>query len=945
MNTSVLLSVLLSLYPATTSAQTSEAKPKQRQARASDSKARKAKRVLIAQAAPAPAPKPPAPAPAAPPAAPAPAAPPAAAAPAPAAPPAAAPAAPPAAEAPPAEAAPPAAAPPAEAAPPPAAEAPPAGEPIPSDVPPEETGDVPYQDTEEDVIRVTVDRREKDIQDYSGSATVLGEQSFDRLGITNIRNMSNTNPYVEIGVQEGNAEVFIRGIGSTNNTELGDPAVATHIDGVYIPRPRGVGSMVFDINRVEVNRGPQGTLYGRNSIGGTLNVVTNEPKFKELAAEATVQLGNYKQRVLQGMLNVPVGETLAVRLALFSEVHSAFFKNAGPIHTLEPAESANHYAYRASAKWQPFDALTIRVTHDMTREGGTGYTGSNYDGPLTAGILPEEVPDPRAVWYRGPQGMQDLKHWGITGDIGLDLKALSVKYVGSYRDLDYRQITHGNAGVDYHGKPAPDLDNWSTSYWHTTSKSVVQELRLVAPDTARFRWTVGGFFFNEEQKGFLGSTNDKTNGFSGVEFTMPDMHSHSYAGFADGTFDITDAIRALAGVRVTTEKKERTGIGHVYSFGSQEGTPSLPDFRFGTEGFRWAEWDRTNYSGGADAAMPPFDAFTNGVANFGVRDTILEALAEDRATIPGGNLNPQKGESDDTFFDFRVGGEIDFTPDNMMYVTFTTGHKSGGFNDNVTIPATPDPNGPTVSVAPSYKPETLYSLEIGSKNELMDKTITANASAFWYSYKDQQFQSIVALAPPPEDGGSPPASSIRYNAASSRVLGLEVDARVKLPLDFLATLQALLMNAEFTEGEVADTRIGFDAQSQGKFPLEGNKLMRSPTLAINYSIGQTITTGIGYFDWLLMGQTKTKQYMTVFNGEGRDKDGNINPSLSDVVPSYTRFDASVGYTHSEGRLRLEGFVTNLNDVTHMTSIINTPGLNLRFFNPPRQYGMRMTVYL
>ncbi len=108
---------------------------------------------------------------------------------------------------------------------------------------------------------------------------------------------------------------------------------------------------------------------------------------------------------------------------------------------------------------------------------------------------------------------------------------------------------------------------------------------------------------------------------------------------------------------------------------------------------------------------------------------------------------------------------------------------------------------------------------------------------------------------------------------------------------------------------------------------------------------QTIPTDIGKFDWGVSLQTRSQQYMTVFNGNGRDSKGVVNPNLSDVVPSYTRIDVSAGYTRPDGRLRLEAFCTNLTDVIYMTSLINTPNLNLRFFNPPRQIGARITVQL
>ena len=126
--------------------------------------------------------------------------------------------------------------------------------------------------------------------------------------------------------------------------------------------------------------------------------------------------------------------------------------------------------------------------------------------------------------------------------------------------------------------------------------------------------------------------------------------------------------------------------------------------------------------------------------------------------------------------------------------------------------------------------------------------------------------------------------------------------------------------------------------------VKGLVLPRSPKLTVNYSVGQNIQTDFGYFDWILSAQTRSKYFMTVFNGDGRDNMGNINPNLSDSQPLYTRLDAGVGYTRPNGKMRFELVGNNLTNSTYLTSLINTPGLNLRFFNSPRQYGARLLVF-
>lgn len=809
-------------------------------------------------------------------------------------------------------------------------EAPPGSEEAAGEAPPAQSE--PAFDENLDVIVVTVERREQNLQDYAGSATAFSEKDLERGNVTSVRTLNTATPYVQIGTQEGNTEIFIRGVGSDYNTELGDPAVATHIDGVYIPRPRGVGSMFFDLERVEINRGPQGTLRGRNATAGSLNIVTAKPRLGEWDASGSVQLGNYWQRLSRAMVNIPIGEKVALRFATFTENRDPFYKNVGPIHTLQAAESADTFGWRAGVKWQPAKKLTVTVQNDYTHEGGTGFIGSTYTPAFDAGYSAKDVKNPRDNIYRGGQASQLLRHWGVNGDITLDLGSVLIGYLGSYRDLNYQQNQGSTAGVNFPGRLAmlgpTDLDNWSSTYWHSTSKAIIQELRIYAPPTQRVRWTAGGFFFKEEQSVFLGTTADQSAGFAGVEFNMPKVSGRSFAGFLDLTADIIDRLRGTAGVRVTNESKSRRGIGNIYSFtGAAEDTV----FRNGTEGFRYRGLDRkdtTRVGGNAD--------YTRGIAATGVRDT-LPGLLDSGGLQLGNNINPQTGDYEATFVDYRFGLDFDVTDDNLLYVSFGTGHKSGGFNDTFF-----DKNGQPI--AQGYDPEVLYSTEVGTKNAFLDKRLIANLSGFWYHYRDQQFQ-IVQQVEQTGTEGSVAATAVRLNAANSRILGLEADITARLPYGFQGTIAGLLLDARFMEGKIVDSRFSAGDDGPPEVDLEGNRLPRAPVASMNYSLAQAIDTAVGLFDWMVSAQTKSKQYMTVYNGNQAFADANNDQALNDQVGRYTRLDANIGYARPDRRLRIDIFGSNLTDVTYMTTLNTSPDLQRRFFNTPRQFGARLTVSL
>jgi iron complex outermembrane receptor protein len=845
-----------------------------------------------------------------------------------------------------AEAAPPAAAPPVlppAEAPPPAAppvlpvQAAPVADPsvdAASAQTPPAGGFVDQRDTGE-VVKVTIDRRSKSIQEYSGSAEAFTEADLERKGVTSMRELTAATPYIEIGAAEGNIEIYMRGVGNSNDTEIGDPSAAVHIDGIYIPRPRGLGTMFYDLERVEISRGPQGTLRGRNATAGTMNIISAQPKLGQWGASGTFQYGSYNQRLSKGMVNIPIGDKLALRIATFSERRDPFYKNENGTSNIRAAEDADTFAYRASLKWQPTDRVSVVLRHDNTLERGTGWVGSNVTEPLQNGILPEEIPNVRSLQFVGVQPSQSLDHLGVSAAINIDLGVVNLEILNSYRYLKYNQDTGTTNGVNYNGKLPGDLDRYAQSVWDTRSKSVVNELRIFSPDSSRFRWTVGGFNLYESQYVFLGQVVDKGFGYAGAEYNHPDVVDGAVAGYADGTVDILKDLRALAGIRVTHDYKHRNGVGYGFSYGCIAAGQSGYDpacvsgqNRFGTEGFRFAGMGRTNYTATPGGSV---NDFLNGIAQFGARDTLLKTITQPGASPP--QVVEQHGQTQSTFVDFRVGVEKNLALQNLLYLTFTTGHKAGGFNDTLNI------NGKTA--APEFGPEAVYATELGSKNQFLNKKVTLNAAGFWYEYHDYQSSAIESF------GAGPDAyrTSVRKNTGAARIMGLDVEALAHLPAGLTGRVAGALLNARFLGADVVDTRVSYDPAQQPVVNLKGKYLPRAPVLGITYGLEQTIPTPVGYFDWSVSGQTKSKMYMTQFNGEGKDYSGNVNPLFSDVIPWTTRFDASIGYIRPQGGIHLEAFVANLTNMTYMTSILNAPGLNLRFYNPPRQLGLRMTMDL
>lgn len=506
-------------------------------------------------------------------------------------------------------------------------------------------------------IVVTVERRQQTLQDLAGTAAAISGDVLKTLGLQRVQDLDGKIPGLSVANNQGNIEIYIRGVGSSNNTELGDPAAATHLNGVYVPRPSGFGAAFFDIERVEVNIGPQGTLRGRNATAGSVNIIPWAPGIGVWDASLEASYGNFDEVTLEGVINAPVTEKSALRVAGFYREHDSRLNNVTPdsdelglsVPTSEDegvgvAEAADDYAVRAAYKIEFFDDFEFTVTGDFISQQGTGYTGVNFANPLGNGIDPDDIEDPRDVFGRAFTPDQDTEHWGIVGNLKYDGEWFNVEYISSFRDLvyDYEFVTP--AGPNYPGaletfEPFDStFDNFSRVRFITDSESLIQELRLLSDEDQRLTWATGFFFFKEDQRTFLGTTGDRNPFFTGVEFNQT-TDTISYSFYGDATYSITDKLRLTGGLRYTRDEKERFGVNARYQF-IVGGAGFQPiGVGHGTENFEFNALDREVFNPDTDgngdlSDEEVLDFFFDGVAQFGDRDG-LDNIFGDREIVPG----------------------------------------------------------------------------------------------------------------------------------------------------------------------------------------------------------------------------------------------------------------------------------------------------------------------
>ena len=561
-------------------------------------------------------------------------------------------------------------------------------------------------------VRVTAQRRETDLQQTPAAISVLSGDALALRRMNDSLALNDAVPNLKVGYNGGGSlQITIRGIGSTNDTETGNPAVSFNVDGVYMARSRSALQLFHDVERVEVLRGPQGTLYGRNATAGSINVISRKP-VGHVESAAGIELGNYSLLRASAMLNVPLGSTVAVRGAIQTEQHDGYYRNtrAANAATRTDYYDAENFAGRLHFSWRPGDALSLLLSADTTRLRGVG----DVEAPLGDAYRAEPF-----VFAVASDGQQHTDNSGVTGTLEWQLSGARLTYIGAYReDESHRVAGMPDMPLTTTVPPCVATDGISGgcneftfySYEHSTS----HELRLDGT-AGRLDWLLGGYSFSEGNRVYLG-VFPLTLGFM-----QPEVSEKSDAVFGQATWHFGPRLRGTGGLRYTHDRKARHG--GTYLFGQQTGeTYTCP------------------WGGGLNAP-----AFGPG----GIPAFMIDPLSA------GCLLNPNQADFGWDHVDWKLGAEYDLTPASLLYLNAATGYKAGGYGDGA------PPNNH------DYGPEDLLAYEIGSKNRLLNDRLQLNVSGFYYDYSDFQVSGIVLV------NGQPSQSTL--NAQRAELYGVEAE--------------------------------------------------------------------------------------------------------------------------------------------------------------------------
>lgn len=649
-------------------------------------------------------------------------------------------------------------------------------------------------------VQVTATRVETDSMKTPVAVTAFDQETLEQQGVQNVRDLANMVPNMDIATINGQSTpiISLRGVRSTNETELGDPAVGVHLDGIYSPRMQGVLGLMFDNERVEILRGPQGTLFGRNSTVGSINIISAKPKLDAKDQRVWLQYGNYNAPELQGMYNMPISETVAVRFAgryfqrdsyidgywdpnqfdqrfigdrvagadviapgsfddctgprcqTRTQKENFFVDDTGDsIRALVPADSddfymdAKEWAYRGSLLWKPWSKpMSLNVSFQHFRSDSSGGIDLVNCEKLRGRPVYELDADSQLV-------LDDDGNPIVTG-------------VNDCSTIFPRDDTY-QAVVNTPGRFFLDI------------KYLRSEFNWDIKDDLKFVFLAGG---EDQERESAQDMEQSLNAWDQAMFFLPGTGSRSWMGeaqlqsYGDKKFNwIVGANRfyektstigffdnALDEKSYWNQPNRSTNAWAVFGQGTYSFTPRWHL----TLGFRHSDETKQDKGGrtylcrpGNDCA-PDLARETIDFASRFDRDSLAELPTDyfaDPSIYPEFTSNDNRGSWSHN--DWRIGLDYELD-DTLLYSYLASGFKSGGIGDvfqGTTVDGDIDENGrpfvvstEEITVRTGFEPEEVVTLELGLKQRLLDGKLNITGAYFFSDYKDMQYASVGSLA-------------------------------------------------------------------------------------------------------------------------------------------------------------------------------------------------------
>lgn len=744
-------------------------------------------------------------------------------------------------------------------------------------------------------ITVTARKREEGLQDTPVAITAFTGEMIENRFIDDLSQIEAFTPNLtfdssaNISGSNSAASVFIRGVGQSDFQLTTDPGVGIFIDGAYVSRGVGGTMDLIDIERIEVLKGPQGTLFGKNTIGGAISITTRKPA-EEFGGKVTLTAGEFNRYEARASIDLPITDQLLSKLSVSSVKSDGYVERIAPRNLSDSfgVYENNHHsgdlgdddvlAGRLDLLWLVNEDLTARFILEGTRERENGSPlvavginpNSAFNGFWNGVIAPQLAPelgsaaffneqylthDPYKTFSTMDQASElDMYALNLTLDWTVN-ERLDVKSITSYRDVD----SYFTRDFDY--SPLAHSPSFNVFEFETFSQEFQFSGDLFQE---KMHWMLGVFYFEEE-----GSDNNSPRFPVVFIRSGGSVDNDSFGVFISTTYDVTDRLSVTAGVRYSDENVRFTPDQVV-----------LEDGRIGISA----------------GYVPNFAKFD---------PTIAPPLPPFGPTLVGDRVLPfEEAEQDEEKVTPSVSVQYRWSDALLTYLSYSEGFKNGGFTQRV-FPPRPD--------IPPYDPEEVEVYEIGFKMQAFDNRVRFNGAAFFTDYSDLQFTVNDGVAP-----------TIR-NVAKAEIKGVELELTALLTryLEYSGGLGYI--DAEYTNIDASALAFGL---------TDNHQLSNTPEWSATSSLSYTIDLQ-KYGELVLRGDWsyRSKVYNDAANSD------------SIAQGSFSLFNASVSFITLDGKWKVTFGGKNLGDEEYIVSGFDdlaTNGVAEAVFGRPREWRASVT---
>lgn len=763
-----------------------------------------------------------------------------------------------------------------------------------------------------EVIEVTAERRVANLQETPIAVSVMTQEVLSKNNIKDVTDLTGFVPSLVVSGQEDQSDIkiYIRGVGTSNPTETGDQGVGVYVDGVFAARAQGALALMFDLEAVQVLRGPQGTLFGRNNTGGAVLLESRKPG-KDFEGDMQITYGKYNRQQISGGVTLPVTEDLSFRFAAYMESDDGWVESIdndprGTEHNFSGIELGRAATTKTKLNNTEVQAARVTGVWDIMDNLKWTFSYENFLDQGNHGILlnPVEVEQGRYQAFIDSPIFLDLNSDVWRSSVSYDLTdSINLEYIAGSAKLFRAQVVDQDAGV------TSRFQEGRTEYQHSDSMS--HELKIQNTDDGPLSWTAGVYYF-EEETGIRFDFDGQGSWLQGGNtFIQPARGAESQAVYAQATYDLTEELSFTAGVRYTDDLKYDRGGRNIQDCNGEFIRPDL---------------------GGSQLSV--FEDFLNNTTGEEGPDGYddYKGIERVRGQCAATLRNDVEDESDKLTYLGRLSYQMD---DHMFYGSVGTGYRSGVIQDGGQV----------------TDPENSTSYEIGSKSDFDD--VRVNLAAFFIDYEDlirsgfdEDKQQIV-----------------NSNVAAAEISGLEAEIIWMVGDGGRLDFSGSYLNAEYTDyitdsggsGTNNVALVDENGEPTGFYDLSGNILPQSPKYQISTSFSWEFNTPHGDYVPRISARFVDDIYF-------RDENENrifVNNIIDDVQQTgevwgnpagqeaHSKIDLGMTYYPIDGDWTVDVFINNVTDemTRSSTSVDNgtAAGLPGRYA-APRTYGVRFNTF-